>query len=163
MVKRTPRSLKRVSRRSQGKRVDTSDRPDVIVDFLFDDGLLFIAVQNISDRPALNVSVKFDKPIRGVHGTQVISSQSLFRKIAFLAPRKSIQTFLDTSASYFGRGEPTEITARITYEGPNNVKYSSTITHNLDIYKDIGVVQQLRTANKESNDVEQYRSNGKET
>jgi hypothetical protein len=88
----------RTSPRLDTPRDRTGARPEVIVDVLFDDGLLFIAVQNIGDRPALDVSVAFDKPIHGVNGTIEISSLSLFRNIAFLAPRKSIQTFLDTSA-----------------------------------------------------------------
>jgi len=35
-------------------------RPDVIIDFLFEDGMLFVAVQNIGSQPALQVHVAFD-------------------------------------------------------------------------------------------------------
>ena len=43
-------------------------RPDVIVDFLFEDGMLFVAVQNIGSLPAQQVHVIFDPPFKGLGG-----------------------------------------------------------------------------------------------
>lgn len=74
---------------------------EAIVDIVFEDGLFFIVIKNLGDRPAFKVSVKFDREIIGVEGTKVISSLPLFRNIEFLAPHKEIITFLDTSGSYF--------------------------------------------------------------
>ena len=37
--------------------------PDVIVDFVFDDGLFFISIENIGNQPALNVTTKFKEKI----------------------------------------------------------------------------------------------------
>jgi hypothetical protein len=83
--------------------------PMVIVDFVFEDGLFFIAVKNISANPVYDVSVTFDKKFTGVEGAKDISSLRLFRNIPFLAPQKEIVAFLDTSASYFRRRQPTNI------------------------------------------------------
>lgn len=118
-------------------------RPDVIVDFIFEDGLFFISVANIGDAPALKVSVKFDKDIRGVDGSQVVSSLPLFRNIEFLAPQREIRTFLDSSTAYFGRREPTRIAAALSYRDQHKVKYATTIRHDLGIYKQIGYVRSL--------------------
>ena len=74
-------------------------RPDVIVDFVFDEGKFFIAVENIGDRPAVDVSVRFDRRFTGVGGERDLSTLPLFKGIPFLAPRRRIVTFLDTSAS----------------------------------------------------------------
>lgn len=115
--------------------------PDVIVDFVFDDGLLFVAVQNIGDKPAYKVSVQFDRKFRGVGGTKDITEMPLFRNIEFLAPWKDIVTFLDTSAAYFGRDEPTRISARIAYQDAHGRRHRATITHDLEIYRDIGYVK----------------------
>ena len=115
--------------------------PDVILDFIFDDGLLFIAVQNIGDKPAYKVAVQFDKPFRGVEGTRAVSELPLFRNIEFLAPWKDIVTFLDTSASYFRRGEPTRITATVSYRDAQGRKHAAAITHDLEIYRGIGYVR----------------------
>ncbi|MBZ5536578.1 MAG: hypothetical protein LAO31_11535 [Acidobacteriia bacterium] len=118
-------------------------RPEVIVDFVFNEGLLFISIKNIRNEPALKVTVKFDKRIKGLGGKKVISSLPLFRNIEFLAPNKEITTFLDSSASFFSRGEPTQIQARISYQGSSGKKYTSTISHNLEIYREIAYAKRL--------------------
>ena len=130
----------------KGEKCVNSSKPEVIVDFIFDNGLVFISVSNIGDKPAFKVSVEFDKKIFGVEGNKEISALPLFRNIEFLSPRKDIVTFLDTSASYFRRGEPTKISATISYQDSSGTKYTTTITHDLEIYKEIGYVK--RSENK---------------
>src|SRR5215470_9591315 len=51
-------------------RTAKTSRPDVIVDFIFDNGLFFISVENIGDRPALNVKTVFGHRLMGLHGTK---------------------------------------------------------------------------------------------
>ena len=48
-------------------------KPVVIVDFIFDRGLLYIAVKNIGAQPAFKVSTQFDQEIMGVAGEKKIS------------------------------------------------------------------------------------------
>jgi hypothetical protein len=126
---------------------DQVRRPEVIVDFIFEDGLFLIAVQNISDVPAYKVSTRFKPDFTGVEGKKRVSELPLFRNIEFLAPHKEIRTFLDTSASYFRRQEPLLITAQISYEDGNGIKYATTIRHDLSIYLEIGYVR--RTEGKQ--------------
>jgi|KBSSwiStaDraftv2_1062776.scaffolds.fasta_scaffold100069_2 hypothetical protein len=113
------------------------DQPEVIVDFLFDHGLFHVAVENVSDAPAYLVSVTFDKKFRGLGGATEVSSLPLFRRVAFLAPRKRIETFLDTSSAYFQRREPTRLTAMISFRDARQRPYERRITHDLSIYKDV--------------------------
>ena len=115
-------------------------KPVVIVDFIFDRGLLYIAVRNIGALPAYKVSIQFDKEFRGVAGEKEISELALFKCIEFLPPRKEIKTFLDSSAAYFDRNEPAKISARITYQDSRQKRYTDRIDHNLEIYRDIGYV-----------------------
>jgi hypothetical protein len=119
---------------------DQTRRPEVIVDFIFEDGLFFIAVQNISDVPAYKVSTRFKPNFTGVEGKKRVSELPLFRNIEFLAPHKEIGTFLDTSASYFRRQESLLITAQVSYEDSNGIKYATTIRHDLSIYLEIGYI-----------------------
>lgn len=112
--------------------------PMVILDFVFEDGLFFIAVKNISANPAYDVSVTFDKKFTGVEGAKDISSLRLFRNIPFLAPQKEIIAFLDTSASYFRRRQPTNIRATIHCKSAAGAVCKSVVRHDLSIYKDIG-------------------------
>jgi hypothetical protein len=113
---------------------------DVILDVVFDRGLLFLVVANLGDTPAHSVRIKFDKPFSGVDGTKKMQRLALFRRLEFLAPRKSISVFLDRSASYFARDEPTQLTAVVSWRTSAGERRSTTIHHDLEIYRDLGFI-----------------------
>ena len=117
--------------------VTKTQNPAVIVDVLFEEHQIFVLVQNNSDQPVYRVSVKFDKAILGWDGTKDISALKLFKKIEFLAPRKTIRVFVDRSQSYFSRRQPTLITAKIAYFDAKGKAFTSAVKHDLSIYKDI--------------------------
>lgn len=117
-------------------------RPDVIVDLDFDRGLLFIVVRNLGGRPALDVETRFNRKLIGLGGTKDVSALPLFRNIPFLAPGKEIRTLLDTAASWFGRRRATTITARVTYRDAEGRDYRGTMSHDLEIYRDIAYVRE---------------------
>lgn len=129
---------------------NTSDhmepRPDVIVDFIFEDGILFVAVQNIGYHPAVRVHVVFDPPFKGLGGTTSIPELPLFRNIEFLAPSRSIRTLIDSSAAYFARNEPEQITATTSYSDRSGQNFSSTMLHDLSIYRDLAFIPKERTS-----------------
>jgi hypothetical protein len=114
--------------------------PYVIVDFVFDRGLLFISIKNIGEQPAFAVRVDFGTRILGVEGTVEVSALPLFRKLEFLPGGKEITTFLDTSASYFRSRQPTKISTRISFRNVEKQIQRVTIDHDLEIYRDIGYV-----------------------
>jgi hypothetical protein len=118
-------------------------RPDVIVDFIFEDGLLFVAVVNIGSQPAQRVHVAFDPPFKGLGGAAAIPELPLFRNIEFLAPSRSIRTLLDSSAAYFARQEPERVTATISYSDRAGQEFGCTIHHDLTIYRDIAFVPKV--------------------
>jgi hypothetical protein len=128
-------------------------RPEVIVEFIFDRGLLFISVNNIGDRPATKVSVKFNKEIIGLNGTKIISALPMFKNIEFLGPRREVVTLLDVSDSYFRRKQPTEISVRISYTDSDDQKYQVTINHNLEIYRDVHYVTSLHASETSGEEV----------
>jgi hypothetical protein len=113
---------------------------DVYIDFIFEDGIIFIAIRNNSDNPVFNVKVKFNSRFTGVNGMKEISSINLFRNIEFLAPQKEIRTFLDSSESYFNRKQPTTITAHIFYKDIQRKDNEIVVKHDLEIYRDIGYI-----------------------
>jgi hypothetical protein len=113
------------------------EAPDVIVDFDFEDGLIFVSVQNLGGRPATAVRVTFDPPFRGLGGTKAMNRLALFRRLEFLGPYKEIRTLLDSSAAYFGRDEPTNVTASVTFRDEAGRRHSRRIAHDLSVYRDI--------------------------
>ena len=126
----------------------TRDHPEVIVDFLFDHGLFHVAVVNVSDFAAYQVAVHFDPPFRGLGGESEVSALPLFRCIEFLAPRKRIETFLDSSDAYFQRGEPTRICADVSYSDVRKRVYTRRIVHDLGIYEDVSYLLPGTAANE---------------
>lgn len=112
--------------------------PYVIVDFVFDRGLLSIAIKNIGSRPAFGVRVEFSHKLMGVEGTVEVSALPLFSALEFLPGGKEISTFLDSSASYFRSQQPEQITTRISYQDARGGRFTNTIHHNLEIYRAIG-------------------------
>lgn len=137
---------KSTSSGSASKSSEEAPRPGVIVDFRFDEGLIYIALVNITDVPAYRVSVKFAKPFRGVGGECVVSTLTMFRRVEFLAPRKRIETLLDSSHDYFRRREPTLIKAVVAFRDARGKTHRHEITHDLRIYKDISYVVNRRPA-----------------
>ncbi len=110
---------------------------DVILDVVFERGLLFLALRNLGTEPALAVSCAFEKPVHGLGGTREISALRLFRKVELLAPGREIRTLLDTSASYFARREPTRLRVTVTWRTPAGQRREARITHDLSIYRDL--------------------------
>ena len=126
------------SRSSKGKPpIQTETAPQVIVDFVFDRGLFFITVKNISARPAYKVAVKFSQKIYGLGGAREVSALPLFRNIEFLAPQKEITTFLDSSDSYFARKQPTKLKLQISYLDAAGDSHRVSIVHDLEIYRNL--------------------------
>ena len=115
-------------------------RPEVIVDFRFEQGLLYIALVNISEVPAYRVSVRFDKPFRGLGGECEVSALRLFRRVEFLAPHKRIETLLDSSRAYFQRREPTAIKATVSFRDAAGKAQTREIVHDLKIYQELSYV-----------------------
>ena len=107
------------------------------MEFVFDEGMFFISVNNIGNLPAVGVSVKFSKRIIGPDGKRDISALSLFKSIEFLGPGREIVAFVDASNSYFKRKQPTQISARVSYSDSERQKYEVTIKHNLEIYREL--------------------------
>jgi hypothetical protein len=120
--------------------VEPTVDPEVIVDFAFERGLLFVSVRNLADRPALDVSTRFDKPFRGLGGRREMNGMALFERIRFLAPGREIRTLLDSSDAYFGRDEPSVLTATVSYRTSAGERRSHAITHDLSIYRDLAYV-----------------------
>jgi len=135
MPKRKPEAT--TQRNSSPANQSGRGRPEVIVEFLFERGMFHVSVHNIGDGPALGVRISFNKKIVGLNGTKEISALPLFQNLEFLGPKREIVTFIDASSSYFSRKQPTRILIRVSYRDSENQKYESTISHNLEIYRDL--------------------------
>lgn len=111
--------------------------PEVVLDFEYSGGLLYISIENVGTSAAHGVSVKFDKEIAGVEGAKKISSLNMFRNLEFLPPGKKIRAFVDNLQSYLARKQPMVIRASVTYRGKDGSEFVDKMTHDLSIYRDL--------------------------
>ena len=118
-------------------RSEDDARPDMILDFEFEEGALFVSLRNIGERPASHVSTVMEPAVHGLGGNLDLAELPLLREIPFFAPGKQIRFLLDSSALYFARGEPTQLTAHITYSDDQGRKFETAIQHNLEIYRSL--------------------------
>jgi hypothetical protein len=118
---------------------DAGPDDGVVVDVVFEGGLLYLELANLSDRPALNVSCAFDPPLVDLQGRDV-SKLALFRRVEFLGPGRRIRTILDSSAGYFAREAATRVTVVAEYERPEEQRRSTRVTHDLEIFRELAYV-----------------------
>jgi hypothetical protein len=116
---------------------DSGTAPEVIVDFEYSGGLLYVSVENIGAAPAYRASVKFDKRVTGIDGAQEIPALNMFRNLEFLAPKKKVRAFVDSFHSYVKRGQPLVVKTVITYHGKDGRRLVDKATHDLSIYQDL--------------------------
>jgi hypothetical protein len=117
------------------------DGPDVILDVVFEDGLLYLALANIGLRPALQVETRFNRKLLGLGGTKDVSELPLFRKVEFLGPGREIRTLLDSAPSFFAGRRVTTLVARIAFRDETGGRHEKTIKHDLAIYRELAYVQ----------------------
>jgi hypothetical protein len=113
-------------------------RPEVIVDVDVRDGLFSILLRNIGTRPALAVKTTFDKPFTGLDGRKAITTMRVFKGVAFMAPGKVFEQFVDPLPAYAARKEPLLIKATVAYRDRAGHAYEEAMTHDLRLYLELG-------------------------
>ena len=108
----------------------------VVVDVVFEDGVLHLELANLAERPALNVACTFDPPLLDLEGRDVAQLR-LFRAMAFLGPGRRVRTLLDSVAGHFARDGAPRFTAVVAYERPGEPRRETKVTHDLELYREL--------------------------
>jgi hypothetical protein len=108
----------------------------VVVDVVLEDGVFYLELANLADRPALNVACSFDPPLVDAQGRDV-SKLGLFHHVAFLGPRRHVRTLLDSLPSYFAGARATSVAITVEYERPGEPRRTTKLTHDLDLYREL--------------------------
>src|SRR4051812_43875103 len=113
------------------------DDDGVIVDVVFEEGVLYLELANLASRPALAVTCTFDPPLVDAAGRDVAKLR-LFKKMEFLGPERRVRTLLDSVPGYFGRKAPRRTVVSIKYKRPGDQRFATTtVTHDLAVYREI--------------------------
>jgi len=116
--------------------------PNVIVDFVLENDLMFIQIKNYSNyAPAVNVRTRFDQPIIGFDGKKLVSEIAIFKHLDYLAPLKVFKIFTAPLQAFLKRLKEDEIAIKIIYEDDRGKRFAKAIRHNLSIYKDLPIIK----------------------
>jgi hypothetical protein len=116
--------------------MDAAADDGVVVDVILEDGVFYLELENLADRPALNVACSFDPPLVDAQGRDV-STLGLFRHVAFLGPRRRVRTLLDSLPGYFGRARATSVAVTVEYERPGEPRCGTKVTHDFGLYREL--------------------------
>lgn len=114
------------------------DHPEVIFDVIFEKGVFYFSIKNITHLPAHSVRISFDKKIKGVREEVDFSKMKIFKELEYLAPHKEIKIFLDVAASYLESKQPSKFVVSIKWLDSDKKPFYRKIPHNLNAYKDLG-------------------------
>jgi hypothetical protein len=121
---------------------------DVILDVEFEDGLLFLVLENAGFRAAHSVRVRFGGPLHGLGGEKRIDRLRIFQRLELLPARRRIRIFLDRAELLYARDEPTAFEARITWRTDDDERRTRTVRHDLDAYRDFPYLEVPPDASK---------------
>jgi hypothetical protein len=108
----------------------------VVVDVVVEDGVLYLELANLADRPALKVACSFDPPLVDALGRDV-SELRVFRHVEFLGPGRRVRTLLDSVPGYFARNAATSIAVVVEYERPGERRSATRVAHDLELYREL--------------------------
>jgi len=106
----------------------------VVVDVVFDTGLLYLELANLGDRPAVDVSCSFEPSLVDAHG-RPLADLALFRHLSFLAPRRRIRSLLGPSAGY---SETLSVT--VEYGRAGGERATTRLSHDLAAFGELSYV-----------------------
>ena len=113
-------------------------KPEVIIDFIVEEGMLDVCLRNVGDSSAYRVRTVFDKPFYGLGGEKLISRMQIFREVAFMPPGKEFRQFVDVLGRYSKRREPMRLKATVSYRDRAGNRYEDTMAHDLRVYLELG-------------------------
>ena len=114
-------------------------RPHVIVDFETEEYLMYLALRNIGNGIAREVSLRFKPPLKDSRG-RVISNMPLFKKVDYFPPDKKVRTLFDSGPSYFGASPklPRIFNVSLSYfDDAKNEKFQEKIKLDLSVYENL--------------------------
>lgn len=106
----------------------------MVVDVVFDAGLLYLELANLGEVPALDVTSSFEPALVDAHGRDV-SELLLFRRLGFLAPGRRIRTLLGPSSAY-----SESVTVEVQYSRAGGERQTARITHELATFRELAYV-----------------------
>ncbi|HSF84040.1 MAG TPA: hypothetical protein VLG28_00060 [Acidimicrobiia bacterium] len=113
--------------------------PAVVLDVVFEEGLLFFELQNRDSVPVTNVVTSFNRSVQAPDGATDLTQLRIFQKVSFLASGKILRVFVDSAAGYFARRQPNTLRVELSWNR-GGINMTTIVSHDLRIYRDLPFV-----------------------
>ena len=114
--------------------------PEVLLDVVCEQGLLYLVLANDGQATAFEVSVTFKHPLRGVGGEVDITAGRLFRRLPLLRAGHEVRVFVDTSRELQARRQRKIVQATVHFRDRRGRRFQETVRHDLRIWADFGEI-----------------------
>jgi hypothetical protein len=114
--------------------------PEVLLDVVCEQGLLYLVLANDGPATAFEVSVVFAHPLLGVGGEVDIAASRLFRRLPLLRAGHEVRVFIDTSRELQARRQRKIVRATVHYRDRRGRRFQETVRHDLRIWGDFGEI-----------------------
>lgn len=112
-----------------------SEEP-VIVDFVPDNGNMFIIIHNEVDIGMRDITISFNQELKGAKG-RVLNGLNIFENLSFLAAGREIEIFAGRVDHFLESLKNERVIVTVTLQLPGKKKFQYSIKHDLSIYTDL--------------------------
>lgn len=109
----------------------------LVVDFIPENGLMFVIIANHETFPLRNCKISFSETLPTVNGEK-LNHLNIFKNLTYLSPGRKIRVFVgETSSLLHSLRKRKIISVGIQYLLPDGKETAYSIKHNLSIYEDL--------------------------
>lgn len=106
------------------------------MDFVPDNGLMFIIIANYEAFALRNCRISFSQTLPTVGGEK-LNHLKIFRNLEYLAAGRRIPVFAGETISFLSSLREKKVAVHIKYKLPDGANKSYSINHDLSIYEDL--------------------------
>ena len=108
----------------------------MIVDFVPDNGNMFIIIHNEVDIGMRDITISFNQELKGAKG-RVLNGLNIFENLSFLAAGREIEIFAGRVDHFLESLKNERVIVTVTLQLPGKKKFQYSIKHDLSIYTDL--------------------------
>lgn len=112
-------------------------KPNLVLDFVVQEGKVFFCMRNLSKHPATNLSFKFSQPLMARNGYLRVDKLPLFKHLDYFAPKKEIRLFVDSVTSFLAHHPERKMTIHVKYVDQDSKKYVQSFKHDLELFNQL--------------------------
>ncbi|MEL6673211.1 MAG: hypothetical protein AAFR61_13500 [Bacteroidota bacterium] len=94
----------------------TTERPRVILDFVLQDGNMYLQLHNQGAEAAYDLRTSFSQPVKAVNGSRIASNLPVFTENPSLPPLKYHRIFLDPLPVFLHHLEEEHLRVELVYK-----------------------------------------------